>query len=142
MHDVGKLHISDNILLRKQGGFTHEERKEMQKHPLYGDLVLGGMRFFTMAREIARWHHENWDGTGYPDGLKGEEIPISARIVKLADVYDALVMKRHYKDAWSDHEAYEEIVKHSGVFFDPKVVGAFKTLFARGLFQEVKDKYA
>ncbi len=140
LHDVGKLHIPDNILLRKQGGFTHEERTEMQKHPVYGDLVLGGKRFFTMAREVARWHHENWDGTGYPDGLKGEDIPISARIVRLADVYDALVMKRHYKDAWSDHEAYAEIVKHSGVFFDPQVVEAFKSLFARGLFQELRNK--
>ena len=141
LHDVGKIHVPDCIL-RKQGSFTDEERKEMEKHPLYGNKILGEGYFFQMAREIALWHHENWDGTGYPDGLKGEAIPISVRIVRLADIYDALVMKRVYKDAWIDQAAYDEIVNHSGTYFDPTVVEAFKRLFEKGVFQEIKSKYA
>jgi len=137
LHDVGKIHIPDCIL-RKQGYFTKEERAEMKKHPLYGDRIFGDSEFFHLAREIARWHHENWDGTGYPDGLKGEAIPISARIVRLADSYDALVMKRPYKRPWPDLAAYDEIVNHSGTYFDPKVVEAFKRLYQKGLIQEIR----
>ena len=109
---------------------------------MLGEKILGGGSSLELAREVARWHHENWDGTGYPDGLQGDAVPISARIVRLADVYDALVTKRPYKEAWTDQRAYEEIVKHRGFFFDPKVVDAFKILFARGLFQDVRNKYA
>ena len=137
LHDVGKIHIPDCVL-RKQGRFTDDERKEMKNHPLYGDRIFGDSEFFRLAREITRWHHENWDGTGYPDGLKGEAIPISARLVRLADTYDALVMKRPYKRPWPDQAAYDEIVKHSGTYFDPKVVEAFKRLFEKGMIQEIR----
>jgi len=140
LHDVGKIHIPDCIL-RKQGYFTNEERAEMKKHPLYGDKILGDSEFFHLAREIARSHHENFDGTGYPDRLKGEAIPISARIVRLADTYDALVSKRRYKSAWSDQQAYNQIVDHSGTYFDPLVVEAFKRLFERGDVREIKNRY-
>lgn len=140
LHDVGKIHIADCVL-RKQGSFTDEEREEIKKHPVFGDRILGGGSFFQMAREIARWHHENWDGTGYPDGLRGEAIPISARIVRLADTYDALITKRPYKHAWPDQVAYDNIVKYSGAYFDPKVVEAFKRLFEKGVFQEIEHKY-
>lgn len=140
LHDVGKIHIPDCIL-RKQGSFTAEEKEEMKKHPEWGDRILGEGSFFQMAREIARWHHENWDGTGYPDGLKGDAIPISARIVRLADTYDALVTKRPYKHAWPDRTAYDNIVKYSGTYFDPKVVEAFKRLFEKGIFQEIESRY-
>jgi HD-GYP domain-containing protein (c-di-GMP phosphodiesterase class II) len=140
LHDVGKIHIPDCIL-RKQGSFTDEEREEMKKHPELGERILGEGFFFQMAREIARWHHENWDGTGYPDGLKGEAIPISARIVRLADTYDALITRRHYKNAWSEQAAYDDIVNHSGSYFDPKVVEAFKRLFKKGVFQEIDRTY-
>ena len=136
LHDVGKIHIPDCIL-RKQGSLTDEERKEMKTHSLYGSKIFGDSEFFRLAKEIARWHHENWDGTGYPDGLKGEAIPISARIVRLADSYDALVMKRPYKRAWPDLAAYNEIGKHSGTDFDPKVVEAFKRLFEKEKIQEI-----
>ncbi|MBM2833089.1 MAG: hypothetical protein HW406_250 [Candidatus Brocadiaceae bacterium] len=136
LHDVGKIHIPDCIL-RKQGSLTDEERKEMKTHALYGSTIFGDSEFFRLAKEIARWHHENWDGTGYPDGLKGETIPISARIVRLADSYDALVMKRPYKHAWPDLAAYDEIGKHSGTDFDPKVVEAFKRLFEKEKIQEI-----
>ena len=94
-----------------------------------------------MAADIALWHHENWDGTGYPDGLKGEAIPICARIVRISDTYDALVTKRPYKQPWTDRKAYDEIVIHSGTYFDPAVVEAFKLLLAKGVFQEIKNKY-
>lgn len=140
LHDVGKIHIPDYIL-RKQGYFTNEERAEMKNHPLYGDRILGDSEFFRLAREITRWHHENWDGTGYPDGLKGEAIPISARIVRLADTYDALVSKRRYKGAWSDQQAYNQIVNHSGTYFDPQMVEVFKRLFEKGVVQEIKNRY-
>ena len=137
LHDVGKIHIPDCVL-RKQGRFTDDERKEMKNHPLYGDRIFGDSEFFRLAREITRWHHENWDGTGYPDGLKGEAIPISARLVRLADTYDALVTKRPYKRPWPDLAAYDEIVKHSGTYFDPKVVEAFKRLFEKGMIQGIR----
>jgi putative two-component system response regulator len=140
LHDVGKIHIPDYIL-KKQGYFTNKEREEMKKHPLYGDKILGDSEFFHLAKEIARWHHENFDGTGYPDGLKGGAIPISARIVRLADTYDALVSKRCYKSAWSDQQAYNQIVNHSGTYFDPLVVEAFKRLFEKGVIQEIKNRY-
>ncbi len=141
LHDVGKIHIPDSIL-RKQGSFTDEERKEIEKHSLYGKLILGTGRFFQMAADIALWHHENWDGTGYPDGLKGEAIPICARIVRLADTYDAMVTKRPYKQPWTDREAYDEIVNHSGTYFDPAVVEAFMLCLSKGVFQEIKNKWA
>ncbi|MFN3533365.1 MAG: HD domain-containing phosphohydrolase [Candidatus Brocadia sp.] len=140
LHDVGKIHIPDCIL-RKQGSFSSMEKEEMKKHSLMGDKILGESTFFQMAREIARWHHENWDGTGYPDGLKAEAIPISARIVRLADTYDALVTRRPYKHAWPDKTAYDNIMKYSGTYFDPKVVEAFKRLFEKGVFQEIELKY-
>lgn len=119
LHDVGKIHIPDHIL-KKQGRFTDEERKFMEKHPLLGERILGDAQSFQMAREIARWHHENWDGTGYPDRLKGETIPISARIVRLADAYDAMVTKRHYKLPWTSQSAYDEIVNNSGSYLTLK----------------------
>ncbi|MBU6392663.1 MAG: HD domain-containing protein [Planctomycetota bacterium] len=141
LHDVGKIHIPDCIL-GKQGSFTDEERNEMKEHSLHGDRILGNSEFFHLAKEIARWHHENFDGTGYPDGLKGEAIPICARIVRLADTYDALVTKRPYKQPWTDQKAYDEIVNHSGAYFDPAVVEAFKRLVEKGVFQKIKNKYA
>ena len=140
LHDVGKIQIPGRIL-RKNGSFTDEEKKEMKKHPVYGDKILGEGYFFQMARGIARWHHENWDGTGYPDGLKGEAIPISTRIVRVAGTYDALVTKIPYKNAWTDREAYDEIVKRICTYYCPKVGEAFKRLFEKGVFQEIMNKY-
>ena len=136
LHDVGKIHIPDRIL-RKQGSLTGEERKEMKTHSVYGSKIFGDSEFFRLAKEIARWHHENWDGTGYSDGLKGEAIPICARIVRLADTYDALVTKRPYKQPWTDRKAYNEIVNHSGTYFDPQVADAFKRLFEKGKIQGI-----
>src|SRR3972149_51803 len=89
LHDVGKIHIPDCIL-RKQGNLTDDERTEMKTHVLYGSNIFGDSEFFRLAKEVARWHHENYDGTGFPDRLKGEAIPIAARIVRISDTYDAL----------------------------------------------------
>lgn len=126
MHDVGKLGVPDHILL-KSGELTDEERKIMQQHTLVGADVLAGSNsdLIRMAEEIARTHHEQWDGKGYPSGLKGEEIPLSGRICAICDVFDALTSDRPYKSAWTTAKAAEEIGRLSGTHFDPRLVMAF-----------------
>lgn len=126
LHDVGKIAISDNILL-KGGSLTPEEYATIQTHTTTGAKILQGSRFPVLlsAEEIARSHHERWDGTGYPSGLKGEEIPLSARIAAVADVYDALTHSRPYKPAWEPEDAVKEISDKAGTQFDPQVVKAF-----------------
>jgi len=131
IHDIGKVGICDSIL-RKRGPLTEAELNEMKKHTLYGAKVLkrtqqllGDESFLRYALEIVESHHERWDGTGYPYGLKGEAIPRSARIMALADVYDALISKRVYKEALSHSRVLEIIRSESGSHFDPDVVDAF-----------------
>ena len=124
MHDVGKIHIPDKIL-QKAGPLNQQEWQIMQSHTIAGEKILGEKSFYKTARKIARSHHERWDGNGYPDKLKGTEIPIAARIVAVADVYDALTHKRHYKDAWPVERALHEIQSSSATAFDPEVVAAF-----------------
>ncbi len=125
MHDLGKIAVDDRIL-RKQGKFTDEEYAEMKKHPVEGakivEQILGGIEeesFVRIAVNIARYHHEKWEGTGYPDGLSGESIPVEARMMALADVFDALVSKRCYKEAFSFDKATEIIEESLGHHFDP-----------------------
>lgn len=131
LHDVGKIMISD-MILNKPGRFTPEEFSVMQKHSEIGGNivkdVLGNSTdpdLIQMSSDVAYYHHEKWDGTGYPNGLKGEEIPLSARIMAVADVFDALVSKRVYKDAMSIEEAYSILVKDAGTHFDPELVQVF-----------------
>lgn len=131
LHDVGKVGIPDSILL-KPGRLTPEERMIMELHTIIGGdcleaigLRLGESDFLDMARQVAYWHHERWDGTGYPHGLKGEEIPLVARIVSVADVYDALTSRRPYKMAMDHEKSRSIIVSGSGTQFDPQVVEAF-----------------
>jgi putative two-component system response regulator len=127
LHDVGKIVIPDSIL-RKPGPLTADEVSVMRTHTTVGAEMFGTVTHsetIAMAATIARHHHERWDGTGYPDGLAGEEIPIAARIVAVADVYDALVTNRPYRDALSEDEAIAEIDSGSGTQFDPQVVEAF-----------------
>jgi putative two-component system response regulator len=131
LHDIGKVGISDEVL-HKPGPLTDEEREQIRRHPLIGgDTLLavkrrwGDDEAFVTACEIVFAHHERWDGTGYPFGLKAEVIPISARIVSVADVYDALTSARVYKDALSHTRAAEIIRAGSGTQFDPDVVDAF-----------------
>lgn len=129
LHDVGKVGISDAILL-KPGGYDEEEFAMMKMHTIMGANILaaGESPLMQLAREIALSHHERWDGTGYPHKLVGQDIPLSARIVAVADVYDALVSERPYKPAWSHEKAVEEIVSLSGTQFDPQVVIAFQSI--------------
>ena len=124
LHDIGKVGIEDRILL-KPGSLTPDEMAIMKTHTLIGAEVLKGPAFLKMGQDIAHYHHEKWDGTGYPKGLKEEEIPLSARIMALADVYDALSSKRIYKKAFTK-EATEAIIKEGiGSHFDPNVGAIF-----------------
>ena len=145
LHDIGKVGIPDAILL-KPGRLTDAERSLMQLHASLGgeclDAIgkrLGENNFLQMAREVAYWHHERWDGTGYPHQLEGTRIPISARIVSVADVYDALTSRRPYKEPMSHEKSREIIVGGSGTQFDPQVVEAF--LRHQEAFQAVAAKY-
>ncbi len=131
LHDIGKVGVPDAILL-KPGKLTPDEFKIIQTHPALGgdalqavEATIKGQTFLTLGKEIAYYHHEKWDGSGYPEGLKGEQIPLSARIVAVADVYDALTSKRSYKEAFSHQKAMEIIKKDRGTHFDPDVVDAF-----------------
>jgi PAS domain S-box-containing protein len=124
MHDIGKLGIPDTILLAPRK-LTQEEFTLMKQHTIIGNQIISGSSELTMAAEIALSHHERWDGTGYPKSIKGEEIPLHARITILADVYDALRSKRPYKDKWTHEKAVEEILRNKGKMFDPNVVECF-----------------
>ena len=131
LHDVGKLVTADAVL-KKPGGLTDDERKVMQAHTITGERLLSRAPFFALARSIARSHHENWDGSGYPDGLAGEAIPLAARVVHLVDVFDALTSARVYKQPWAPDVALNEIEGASGTMFDPALVAAFRRLYGRG----------
>lgn len=131
LHDVGKVGIPDHILL-KPGRLSAEEFEVMKTHTTIGHATLYSAsqkkpraEYLRMSAEIARSHHEKWDGSGYPDGIQGESIPLSARIVAVADVYDALISKRVYKPAFSHEQALAIIVEERGSHFDPRIVDAF-----------------
>lgn len=124
LHDVGKIGIDDNIL-KKPGKLTTEEFEEIKKHPIIGFDLISRMKIGSIAENIALSHHEKWDGTGYPYGLKGDIIPLEGRIVALADVYDALRQARVYKEGFSHEKAMGIILKESGKHFDPKIVDMF-----------------
>jgi CHASE2 domain-containing sensor protein len=129
MHDVGKIGIPDRVLL-KAGSFTREEWETMKSHTTIGAVILAGSRspLVRMAETVALTHHERWDGSGYPAGLRREEIPLVGRICAICDVFDALLSKRPYKDAWSMPAAVQEIRGQSGRHFDPQLVDAFLEL--------------
>jgi len=126
MHDVGKIGIPDAIL-QKPGKLDADEWHIMQRHAEIGAEIIGedGSNLLNMARDVALYHHEKWDGSGYPRGLKAENIPIAARIVALADVFDALTSERPYKKAWPVEQATDLIREQSGQHFDPQLVQAF-----------------
>ncbi len=138
LHDIGKVGIPDHILL-KPGKLTAEEFRIMQKHSELGAHIIAEAEalldapssFLRYAREIAHYHHENWDGSGYPKGLKGEAIPLSARLMAVADVYDALISKRCYKEAFSHEDATGFIESQVGRKFDPVIVEAFRQVADR-----------
>lgn len=132
MHDIGKLGLSDDLLY-KTGPYTADERRRMQAHTLIGGEILEGSRsrVIRLAAEIAETHHEFWNGTGYPRGLKETAIPLAGRIVSVADVFDALTSERPYKAAWSAEEAARYIADNAGLQFDPDVARAFSLRYFR-----------
>ncbi len=132
MHDTGKIGIADSIL-KKPGKLDAAEWVVMKTHPRIGYDILAksNAAVFQMADEIALRHHERWDGTGYPDGLAGELIHESARIFALADVFDALTMKRSYKEAWPLTKVVETIQENSGSHFEPRLVDLFIDILPR-----------
>lgn len=141
MHDIGKIGIPDHILL-KPGKLNSEEWVTMQTHTTIGARILSGHHssLLEMACEIALTHHEKWDGSGYPKGLKGNDIPLTGRIVALADVFDALTSERPYKHAWTARDAVTLIKEDSGKHFDPRLVEQFLSLLPE--IVAIKEKYA
>lgn len=126
LHDIGKLFI-DRDILEKPAKLSAEEFEIVKTHSIQGFNLMGPLRsnFFQSAAEIALNHHENWDGSGYPHGIKGNQIPFNARVVAVIDVFDSLVHKRVYKDSWSIKEAMEYIHDQSGKKFDPEIIAHF-----------------
>ena len=124
LHDVGKMAVPDSIL-RKAGPLSDQEWEIMRQHPIYAYEVLSQIEYFKPALDIPLYHHEKWDGSGYPHGLKEEQIPIAARIFSIVDVYDALTSDRPYRTAWSKEKALRYIHEQSGQYFDPEIVQAF-----------------
>lgn len=146
LHDVGKVGVPDAILL-KPGKLTDEEFEVMKGHPEIGaqaianaEAELGSNSFLRFAREISETHHEKWDGSGYPKGLKGDDIPVSGRLMALADVYDALISKRVYKPAFSHEKSKGIIIEGQGKHFDPDVVDAF--IACEDQFVEIAKTYS
>jgi putative two-component system response regulator len=147
LHDIGKVAVPDSILM-KNGRLTDEERVTMCKHTLYGKQALekaekeiGHTPYLEIAKQIAYSHHERWDGSGYPDALAGEDIPLPARIMAIADVYDALISKRHYKEAMSHQDAVTIMDESRGTHFDPFVYDTFKQVGDEfmGIAERFKD---
>lgn len=141
LHDIGKVQVPDSVLL-KEGPLDESERAIMNQHPHYGKALIekaeaqiGSTRFIQVAKDIAVGHHEKWDGSGYPAGLKGDAIPLSARLVALADVYDALVSKRRYKEPMSHDQARHWILQRSDHDFDPEIVSCFDQIHEQ--FQQI-----
>jgi putative two-component system response regulator len=124
---MGKMGIPDTILL-KPGPLTEDEWKIMRMHPQYAFEMLAPIAYLRPSLDIPGNHHEKWDGTGYPRGLKGEQIPMAARIFTVVDVYDALTSDRPYRKAWSKEKAIQYILDEKGKFFDPRVVDVFMSM--------------
>lgn len=134
LHDIGKIHILDTVLT-KPAPLNEDEWVEMRQHPIIGVEMIKNIPFLAPAIPVIRSHHEHWDGSGYPDGLSGEEIPIAARIVAVADSLDAMTTSRSYRVALTPDEAYAEVLRCSGTHFDPAIVNAFKAAWG-----EIKAK--
>ncbi|MEJ2333978.1 MAG: HD domain-containing phosphohydrolase, partial [Desulfobulbaceae bacterium] len=124
LHDIGKMGVPDSILM-KDGPLTPEEEEIMQNHPVYAFEILMPIAYLRPALDIPYCHHEKWDGTGYPRGLKGEQIPIAARIFTLVDTWDALISERRYHQAWPSERVTEYIRERAGTHFDPNLVELF-----------------
>ena len=141
MHDVGMIYVPSETL-RKTGEVTYDEWETIKKHPIYGASILGDYPRFKIAKNIALTHHENWDGSGYPNNLKGDKIPIEGRIARIADTYDTLRIHRLYKPAFDHNTAYKIITegdkKLKPEFFDPNILTSFKEIASE--FEEIYEK--
>ncbi len=129
LHDIGKMGIADAVLL-KPGPLTPEERLEMQRHPGYAVDLLAPIQFLRPAMDIPHHHHEKWDGTGYPEGLRGAAIPLTARAFAVVDVFDALTNDRPYRPAWPRARVLAYLEEQAGSHFDPAIVRAFLEMLA------------
>ncbi|HVM31339.1 MAG TPA: HD domain-containing phosphohydrolase [Candidatus Limnocylindrales bacterium] len=141
LHDVGKLHVPDAVLL-KPGPLDEEEWLIIRQHSAWGAEILANGAGFELARRIARWHHENFDGSGYPDGLRGERIPLEARLVRIVDAFDAMTHRRPYHDPRTFDWAIEELKRCSGRHFDPELLGLFVDLATSGRLETVNRELA
>jgi HD-GYP domain-containing protein (c-di-GMP phosphodiesterase class II) len=128
LHDIGKLGVPDKIL-NKPGPLSEEEWDLMRKHPGYAREMLEPIEFLRPALPIPYGHHEKWDGSGYPEGAKGTQIPIEARVFAVIDVWDALSSPRPYRDAWPENKVHQYIREQAGFHFDPQVVSTWERVF-------------
>ncbi|MEK7773439.1 MAG: HD-GYP domain-containing protein, partial [Deltaproteobacteria bacterium] len=124
LHDIGKIAVRDEVLL-KRGVFTEEEKEIMKTHVVRGEEILRPLNLLTAEKAVVLYHHERWDGEGYPNRLKGDDIPLAARIFSVADTFDAMTSSRPYRKALSHEVSMEEILRCGGTQFDPCVVEAF-----------------
>jgi HD-GYP domain-containing protein (c-di-GMP phosphodiesterase class II) len=130
LHDIGKIGIADHILGKKEA-LTEEERRKIEEHPLIGSTIMAPLQELKEAMEAVKQHHENFDGTGYPNGIKKDEINIYARIIRVADAFDAMTSERPYRKALTKQQAFEELRQYSGSQFDPTVTKAFLDIYRR-----------
>ena len=127
LHDIGKIGVPDQIL-HKPGPLTGEELEIMRQHPIYSYEMLSSIHYLRPAIDIPYCHHERWDGTGYPRGLAGEDIPLAARIFTIVDVWDSLIIDRPYREAWHPSKVVDYLKDQSGAYFDPSLLEVFLKL--------------
>lgn len=140
LHDIGKILIDQSIWM-KAGPLNGDERLEVMQHTSKGAEMIKGIAYLAAAVPAIRSHHERWDGLGYPDGLKGENIPLDARIIAVADSFDAMTTTRPYHTAWELRQAYDEILLGAGTLYDPEIVSAFERAWETGRVQKIAEKW-
>lgn len=139
LHDIGKIYIPQAVL-QKEGKLDDKEMADMRKHPEVGAHMIKDIPYLASATPMVLYHHERWDGNGYPEGLTGDEIPFGARVLAVADAFDAMTSNRPYRDAISADLAFQEILNNTGTQFDPQVVTAMKACWESGQIQEILDQ--
>ncbi len=139
LHDIGKIYVPEAVL-QKEGKLSDAEMADMRKHPEVGAHMIKDIPYLASAAPMVLYHHERWDGGGYPEGLAGEDIPMGARVLAVADSFDAMTSNRPYRDALSPETAYQEILNCSGTQFDPRVVEAMKACWEAGQIDEILNQ--
>jgi putative nucleotidyltransferase with HDIG domain len=139
LHDIGKIGIRDDILL-KPGRLTPEEYQIIRQHPIIGAEILDNLGLWNRERQIVRSHHERYDGQGYPDQLKGEDIPLLARILSVADVYDAIASDRAYRKRMEEKTILDIMYSGAGTQFDPKLIDLFRELYESGQITKILEE--